>query len=48
MIHSDKGPVLEALALEYLYGGQLSLSMQLIKQNFHVTFEQPGPLDSVS
>ena len=39
-IRSDEGLTLETSALESLYGGQFTLSTQLIKPNYHVKNEQ--------
>ena len=36
-IRSDEGLALETSAFVSLYGGQFTLSIQLIKQNFHVS-----------
>ena len=41
-MHSDKGLLLEKSALESLYGGQFTLSTQLIEPNYVVQYHSPS------
>ena len=43
LIHSDEGLMLKMSAFEFLYGGQFTLSTQLIKPNYLVIL----PTDAV-